>query len=61
LFIDPLSLGRPRCMPVPKVADHLVCSKCGASNSETNNPIWARPDARVGAPGHYPDFIGENN
>jgi hypothetical protein len=25
--------------------------------SETSNPIWARPDARVGGAGHYPDFI----
>jgi hypothetical protein len=38
------------------VASHLVCSKCGARNSETYNPIWARPDARVGGLGHYPDF-----
>jgi hypothetical protein len=45
-------------MPAPEVAKHLVCSKCGARNGETDNPIWARPDARVpGVTGHYPDFI----
>ena len=44
-------------MPVPEVARHLVGSKCGARNSETYNPIWSRPDARVGGVGHYPDFI----
>jgi len=38
---------------------HLVCSKCGARNSETYNPIWARPDARVGGTGRYPDFISK--
>jgi hypothetical protein len=44
-------------MPVPEVANHLVCSVCGAKNSDTYHPIWARPDARVpGVTGHYPDF-----
>ena len=38
------------------ITDYLVCSKCGGRNSETFNPIWARPDARVGGFGHYPDF-----
>jgi len=42
---------------VPEVADHLVCSVCGAKNTDTNHPICARPDARVpGVTGHYPDF-----
>ena len=48
LYIDPGSLDLPKRMPVPEVANHLVCSRCGARNSETDNPIWARPDARVG-------------
>ena len=26
-------------------------------NSESYNLMWARPDARVGGVGHYPDFI----
>src|SRR5262245_50786686 len=36
-------LRLPKRMPVPEVAQHLVCSKCGARNSDTYNPIWARP------------------
>src|SRR5262245_39986973 len=55
LYIDAGSLDLPRRMPVLEVADHLVCSVCGAKNSETYHPIWARPDARVsGATGQYP-------
>src|SRR5262245_47163492 len=50
------SLELPR-IPVPEVASHLVCTKCGARNSETYNPTWARSDARVsGATGQYPDY-----
>jgi hypothetical protein len=49
LYIDAGSLDLPKRVPVPEVANHLVCSVCGAKNSETDNPIWARPDARVGA------------
>jgi hypothetical protein len=56
LYIEPLSLGLSKRMPVSEVADHLVCSKCGARNSETYNPIWVRPDTRVGGVGHYPDY-----
>jgi hypothetical protein len=41
LYIDPGSLD----LPVPEVADHLVCSVCGAKNSDAYHPIWARPDA----------------
>ena len=55
LYLNPEILRLPKRMPVPEVARHLVCSKCGARNSETYNPIWARPDARVGGVGHYPD------
>jgi hypothetical protein len=47
LHLNPEILRLPRRMPVPEVASHLVCSGCGARNSETYNPIWARPDARV--------------
>ena len=37
------------------VADHLVCSVCGARNDELKRPIHARPDARVpGVIGKYP-------
>jgi hypothetical protein len=44
-------------MPVPEVADHLVCSICGAKNSDTYHPIWARPDARVPrVTSRFPDF-----
>jgi hypothetical protein len=50
-------LRLPNRMPVPEVARHLVCSRCGAKNSKTYNPIWARPGARVGVVGHHPDFI----
>jgi hypothetical protein len=39
------------------VANHLVCSVCGARNNDTYHPIWARPDARVpGVVGRYPEF-----
>jgi hypothetical protein len=55
LYIEPLSLGLPQRMPVPEVADHLVCSVCGARNDEIKRPIWARPDARaLGVTGKYP-------
>jgi hypothetical protein len=43
-------------MRVPEVARYLICSKCGARNTELHNPIWARPDARIGGVGHYPDY-----
>jgi hypothetical protein len=56
LYLNPEILRLPKRMPVPEVASHLVCSKCGATNSETYNPIWARPDARVGGFGHHPDY-----
>jgi len=57
LYIDAGSLDLPKRLPVPQIADHLVCSVCGAKNSDTYNPIWARPDARVsGATGQYPDY-----
>ncbi len=32
---------------MPEVANHLVCSVCGARNDELKRPIHARPDARV--------------
>jgi hypothetical protein len=55
LYIEPLSLGLPKRMPVPEVANHLVCSVCGARNDELKRPIHARPDARVpGVTGKYP-------
>jgi hypothetical protein len=56
LYLNPEVLRLPKRMPVLEVAKHLVCSKCGAGNSETFSPIWARPDARIGGIGHYPDF-----
>jgi hypothetical protein len=57
LYIDAGSLDLPKRMPVPEVANHLVCSVCGARNSDIYHPIWARPDARVpGVAGRYPDF-----
>jgi hypothetical protein len=56
VYIDAGSLGLPKRMSLPEMASHLVCSKCGARNSETCNPIWARLGARVGGVGHYPDF-----
>jgi hypothetical protein len=51
LYFEAGSLGLPKRMPVSEVAKHLVCSKCGARNSETSSPIWARPDASVGGIG----------
>ncbi len=45
LYIEPLSLGLPKRLPVPEVANHLVCSVCGARNDELKRPIHARPDA----------------
>jgi hypothetical protein len=55
LYIEPLSLGLPKRLPVPDVANHLVCSVCGARNDELKRPIHARPDARVpGVKGRYP-------
>jgi hypothetical protein len=57
LYIEAGSLDLPKRLPVPEVANHLVCSVCGAKNSDTYHPIWARPDARVpGVTGRYPDF-----
>jgi hypothetical protein len=57
LYIDSGSLDLPKRLPVPEVANHLVCSVCGAKNSDTYHPIWVRPDARVpGVTGQYPDF-----
>jgi len=57
LYIEPPSLGLPERMPVPEVADHLVCSVCGAKNDELKRPIRARPDARVkGVTGKYPRY-----
>jgi hypothetical protein len=41
LYIEPPSLGLPERMPVPEVADHLVCSVCGAKNDELKRPIRA--------------------
>jgi hypothetical protein len=56
LYLDPELLCLPRRMPVPELARHLVCTKCGARNSATHNPIWARPDARVGGgTGRHPN------
>src|SRR5262245_18259058 len=52
LYLNPEILRLPKRMPVPEVARHRVCSRCGARNGETYNPIWARLDAWVGAPGH---------
>src|SRR4051794_8813550 len=45
LYIDAGSLDLPKRLPVPEVANHLVCSVCGARNTATYHPIWARPDA----------------
>jgi hypothetical protein len=57
LYIEASRLDLPKRLPVPEVASHLVCSVCGARNSETHHPIWARPDARVsGTTGQYPDY-----
>jgi hypothetical protein len=39
VYIGALSLGLPKRMPVPEVADHLVCSVCGATNSDSYHPI----------------------
>jgi hypothetical protein len=54
LYIDAGGLDLPK--RVPEVANHLVCSVCGAKNNDTYHPIWARPDARIGGFGHYPDY-----
>ena len=55
LYIDAGSLELPKRLPVPEVANHLVCSVCGARNDELKRPIHARPDARVpGVTGKYP-------
>jgi hypothetical protein len=39
LYIAVGSLDLPKRMPVPEVADHLVCSLCGAKNSDPYHPI----------------------
>jgi hypothetical protein len=55
LYIEPLSLGLPKRLPVPHVANHLVYSVHGARNDELKRPIYAQPDARVpGVTGKYP-------
>jgi hypothetical protein len=35
LYLSPETLRLPKPMPVQEVGRHLVCSKCGARNSET--------------------------
>jgi hypothetical protein len=35
LYLNPAILRLPKRMSVPEVASHLLCSKCGARNSET--------------------------
>jgi hypothetical protein len=35
LYIDVDNLDLPKRMPVPEVANHLVCSFCGAKNSDS--------------------------
>jgi hypothetical protein len=45
LYLDPEILRLHKRMPVPEVARHLVCSICGARNSETHNPIRIKSDA----------------
>jgi hypothetical protein len=53
--IEPLALGLPKRLPMPDVANHLVCSVCGARNDDLKRPIHARPDARVpGVTSKYP-------
>src|SRR5262245_674667 len=42
LYIDAGSLDLPKRRPVVEVAKHLVCSVCGAKNSDTYHPILAR-------------------
>jgi hypothetical protein len=55
LYISPVAM--PKGLPVAEVANHLVCSVCGARNDEIKRPLHARPDARVpGVTGRYPDF-----
>ena len=61
LYLNPEILLLPKRMPVPEVAKHLVCSKCGVRNTETYSPIWARRDGRVSsATGGYADLTGKN-
>ena len=56
LYLNLEILWLSKRMPVAELASHLVCSKCGARNSETHNPIWTRPHARVGnVVRNYPD------
>jgi hypothetical protein len=38
LYIDAESLDLPKRLSVPEVASHLVCSVCGAKNSDTYHP-----------------------
>ena len=47
LYIDAGSLDLPKRLPVAQIADHLVCSVCGAKNSGTYHPMDPRraPDA----------------
>jgi hypothetical protein len=47
LYIDPASVGLPHDLAFPHIAGRLKCSRCGAVNTPTSTPIWARPDARV--------------
>ena len=42
LHIEPLALGLPKRLPMPDVANHLVCSVCGARNDDLKRPIRAR-------------------
>lgn len=45
-YIDPLSLGLPAAHAVTRIAARLKYSRCGARNTATSTPVYARPDAR---------------
>jgi hypothetical protein len=42
--------------PEPIPVGYRVLDANGIKNRDTYNPIWARPDARVGGVRYYPDF-----
>jgi len=52
----PLSQSRDSALAEAHVGARGSKAKYGARNSEIHNPIWARPDARVGGMEHYPDY-----
>jgi hypothetical protein len=61
LYIDPGSLDLLKRMPVPEVAKHLVCSKCGARNDATRGTRTDLLGQMLGQSESFKIFYSNNN